>query len=111
MESAPKITAAELENKKSRLATAVAPMLLTIVVFALNIMINGWRVDPQLTHTNEILALIAAVSILTAAFLIDFNLDGRGLRLGDRLLMFKGGYVLFCVVVAVNDRCCAKPLF
>jgi hypothetical protein len=92
----PQISKEELEL---RLATTLAPMLLTVAIFSLSSMTLVSK--PAMTWVDELLSLIAAFSIFAAALIIDFALDHQQLSSEERLKFLGGGYLFFCIVVGI----------
>jgi hypothetical protein len=80
-----------------RLATTLAPMLLTVAVFALVSLSNVSR--PDITKVDELLAIVAGISIFAAALLVDHVLDSLQVGTGERFTFLSFGYLFFCVVV------------
>ena len=85
------------DDLELRLATTLAPMLLTLAVFAL----GGVTViaAPDKTIVDELLSLLAAFCIFAAALLVDSALDKIAINWIDRLRFLGGGYLCFCLVV------------
>jgi hypothetical protein len=80
-----------------RLATTLAPMLLGVAVFALTA--ASLVPTPTGTITDELLSLLAAFCIFSAALLIDSSLDNLQITTIERCTFLNGGYVCFCLVV------------
>ncbi|MDE1963379.1 MAG: hypothetical protein KGI42_05660 [Xanthomonadaceae bacterium] len=87
------------DDLELRLATALAPMLLTIAIFSLTLV--GNIAHPDSTHVDEVLCLLCAFCILGAATVADSALDKVGLSVRDRLFFLGGGYLFFCLAVGV----------
>jgi len=88
----------DLEDLQLRLATTLAPMLLTVATFALGA--ASIVPSPSNTIIDEMLSVVAAFSIFSAALLVDSALDKQKISSLDRLSFLGGGYVCFCGVVA-----------
>jgi hypothetical protein len=82
-----------------RLATTLAPMLLTVAIFALA-SLSVVR-NPKLTMVDEFLALVAGIAIFASALLVDHALDTRGVDTIERITFLGFGYMFFCFVVGV----------
>jgi hypothetical protein len=87
-----------LEELEIRMATTLAPMLLTVSVFALSA--ASLVAKPQATIVDELLDVLAAFSIFAAALLVDSTLDKLSLSFTDRLRFLGGGFFAFSSVVA-----------
>lgn len=88
------ITKDELEF---RLATTLAPMLVTVAVFSLGAV--SLVKDPGCTFTDEFLSIIAGLSIFAAAVIVDFALDNSNITERDRVTFPQGGYLCFCLAL------------
>jgi hypothetical protein len=86
-----------LEELEIRMATTLAPMLLTVSVFALSA--ASLVAKPQATIVDELLDVLAAFSIFAAALLVDSTLDKLSLSFTDRLRFLGGGFFAFSFVV------------
>jgi hypothetical protein len=80
-----------------RLATTLAPMLLTIATFSLTVM--GLQQNPEKTIVDELFSFIGAACLLAAAVVADSALDKQDLGLFERMKFMGGGYLFFCLVV------------
>jgi hypothetical protein len=88
------------DDLEFRLATTLAPMLLTVVVFCLTAV--NIVTKPASTIVDEMLSLIAAFCIFAAALLVDFILDKLKIATTDRVSFLNYGYISFCVVVMLT---------
>jgi hypothetical protein len=90
----------DIDDLVLRLATTLAPMLLTLAVFMLTT--AGLLSERQSGgFVAELLFVAAFGSVLTAAFLIDHLLDLKRMTIGARLKYLGFGYPFFCAVVAL----------
>lgn len=87
------------DDLELRLATTLAPMLLTVSIFSLTIVGRGE--SPESTITDEILCLLSALCILGAAMVADSALDRVNLSISERFKFLGGGYFLFCLAAGV----------
>jgi hypothetical protein len=87
------------DDLELRLATTLAPMQLAIAVFSLGA--SSFVPNAKFTIIDELLFTLASFCIFSAALLIDSALDKHSLDFSKRLSFLSGGYVSFCLVVAV----------
>lgn len=85
------------DDLEFRLATTLAPMLLTVAVFCLTA--ANIVAKPASTVVDEMLSGVAAFCIFAAALLIDFILDKLRIETIDRLSFLNFGYISFCFAV------------
>ncbi len=89
----------DLDELELRLATTLAPMLLTVSIFSLTLV--GITQKPDTTILDEVLCLLSLFCILSAALVADSALDKANLDFLNRTRFLGGGYVLFCIVAGV----------
>jgi hypothetical protein len=87
------------EDLELRLASTLAPMLLTVAIFSLTLV--GNIATSNGTIVDEVLCLLSAACILGAAMVADSALDMADLSFANRFQFLGGGYFLFCVVAGV----------
>ena len=85
------------DDLQLRLATTLAPMLLTVATFALGA--ASFVTNPENTLVDELLSLLSSFCVFSSALLIDSALDKQSLNFVTRLTFLNGGYVCFCIVV------------
>jgi hypothetical protein len=90
---------ADKEDLELRLVTTLAPMLLTIAVFALSA--TAAITDASKTIVDELLSSLAAICIFAAALLVDSALDKWELGVRQRIYFLGNGYLAFCFVVGI----------
>jgi hypothetical protein len=88
-----------LADLELRLATTLAPMLLTVAIFSLTLV--SQRPDPNATTIlDELFSLLSAVCLLGSATIADSAMDKHTpLGIRRRFKFFGGGYFLFCLTV------------
>ena len=80
-----------------RLATTLSPILVAVGVLCLTLM--TLPPDPAKTFIDEMFMAFGLLSLVSAALTVDSLLDKQQLKLGDRITLMNGGYLVFSIVI------------
>jgi len=84
----------DIESLESTLTGPLSAALITIAIFSLSVM--SFVPDPAKSLIDEVFGILGLVSLISAALILDAELDKRELTFRDRRKLYSSGYIVFC---------------
>jgi hypothetical protein len=85
---------------ESQIAGPLSAALITVATISLTLMGIVLQRQPPQPYLDNLLMVVGILSLVSAARIIDKELDKGGLGFRARVSFGGGGYVLFCIVLA-----------